>query len=40
LSTNDIVTQIQTLFRYMDGDVLLYVATNQMIASGSECTET
>ena len=40
LSTNDIVTQLQTLFRYMEGDVSLYEATNQMLASGSECTET
>lgn len=40
MSTNDIASQLQTLFAYMEGDVSLNEAINQMIASGSECSET
>ena len=40
MPTNDIVSQLQTLFAYMEGDVSLDEAVNRMIASGSECTET
>ena len=40
MPTNDIVSQLETLFAYMEGDVSLDEAVNRMIASGSECTET
>lgn len=38
--TVGVATQLKTLFDYMDGNVSLNEAINQMLASGSECTET